>query len=375
MDCYFDNSATTQPTEAVASAVLEMLTKNFGNPSSLHSVGDAASAKLDESRSVIAKSLSCDQGEIYFTSGGTESNNIAIMGTALALKRRGNRVVTSCVEHPSVLKCFERLEEEGFEVIKLPVDECGVVKEEDLKSSITKDTILVSLMLVNNEVGSVQPIKAAASAIKAANAPAYLHVDAVQAFGKLALKPSSLGVDLLSISSHKVHGPKGVGALFVKKGTRLGTYTLGGGQESGIRSGTQNMPGIVGFATAVKELGNIAESREKVERLRTLLLEELKPLENLVINSKGDFPYILNISLLGVPSEVLRNYLSEKGVFVSTGSACSKGHRSYVLLSMGLDVGTIDSAIRISFSRFNTEEETKYLAQCLLEANEKLRKV
>jgi len=375
LECYFDNSATTKPTKAVVDAMVEVLTSDFGNPSSLHALGDAASAKLEASRAELSKCLGCQPEEVYLTSGGTESNNISIMGAAHALRRRGNRIVTTCIEHPSVLMCMDRLEEEGFEVIRLPVLENGLISEEDLNKSIDDKTILVSIMYVNNEVGSIQPIKAAKAAIKRAGAPALLHVDAVQAFGKLPCKVNSLGVDLMSVSSHKIHGPKGQGALYVKKGVRLVQYVLGGGQENGVRSGTHGMPGIVGMGTAVSEIGDIEENSKKVAELKSTLLKELETEENLVINSKGDFPYILNISLLGVPAEVLRNFLSECGAYVSTGSACSKGHRSYVLTSMGLDPKVIDSAIRISFSRFNTEEEVLYLASCLKRANKSLRKV
>ncbi|MBR5015219.1 MAG: cysteine desulfurase [Clostridia bacterium] len=374
MECYFDNSATTKPTQAVVDAVVCALTENYGNPSSLHRVGDAASAKLEESRATVAKALGCMPEEVYFTSGGTESNNIAVMGTVNALRRRGNRIVTSCVEHPSVLECMKRLEEEGFEVIYLPVDKDCRVSKESLFESIHDRTILVSLMLVNNEVGSVQPVRDAADAIKRAGAPALLHTDAVQAFGKLPFKASEIRADLITVSSHKIHGPKGAGALYVKKGTRLVPYVLGGGQENGLRSGTHGMPGIMGLAAAVSDLGDIAENGARVDALKSCLLNCLADQENLVVNSPEGFPYILNISLLGIPSEVLRNFLSESGVYVSTGSACSKGHRSYVLTAMGLDNKTIDSAIRVSFSRFNTKEETEYLAECLIKANKMLRK-
>lgn len=374
MDCYFDNSATTKPIPEAVEAMTAALTTEYGNPSSLHRAGDAAGALLEDARATVAKELGCLTEEIYFTSGGTESNNIAIMGAAQALRRRGNRVVTTCVEHPSVLECFKRLEEEGLEVIRLPVGKDGCVSEEDIKQSINEKTILVSIMLVNNETGSIQPVKAAAAAIKSAGAPALLHTDAVQAFGKLPVKPSALGADLVSVSAHKIHGPKGQGALYVKKGTRLVPYILGGGQEGGIRSGTQGMPGIAGFAAAVSGIGDRDANAEYVSGLKAALLEQISGLDNLVVNSPEGFPYIFNISLEGIPAEVLRNFLSECGVYVSTGSACSKGHRSYVLTAMGLDVKTIDSAIRISFSRFNTPDEVKYLAECLVRANKSLRK-
>lgn len=375
MECYFDNSATTKPAPEAVDAMVTVLTENYGNPSSLHRVGDASAAALDSSRNSLARAFRCTPAEVYFTSGGTESNNLAIFGTAMALKRRGNRIVTTCVEHPSVEHPIDRLEEEGFDVVRLPVDEYGFVSEEDLKKAITKDTILVSMMAVNNEVGSIMPLKAVKNIIKRSGAPAYFHIDAVQAFGKMPIVPKELGADLVSVSSHKIHGPKGQGVLYKRKGLRLTPYILGGGQEDNVRSGTQGMPGIVGFAAAVDALGDMAENRAHVQMLRDSLLAQLSDLDRLQVNSaENALPYILNISLLGVPSEVLRNYLSEKGVYVSTGSACSKGHRSGVLQAMGLPPERIDSAVRISFSRYNTQEEVDYAAQCIREAVNTLRK-
>lgn len=375
MECYFDNSATTKPTDAVVKDMVKMLTVNYGNPSSLHHAGDMASFSLEHAREAVAKSFGCEKDEVIFTSGGTESNNIAIMGAAHALKKRGNRIVTTSIEHPSVLKCMDQLESEGFEIIKLPVDERGFISENALFEAINENTILVSMMYVNNEIGTIQPIKIVKTAIMRSGAPALIHCDAVQAYGKLDCNVRDLGVDLMSVSSHKIHGPKGQGALYVKKGTRLAPYVFGGGQENEIRSGTQNMPGIVGFATAVSEIEDIDETYEQVAELKKYLCEKLKDVENITYNANSVFPYILNMSLVGVPAEVLRNYLSSKGIYVSTGSACSKGHRSYVLLGMGVDPKVIDSAIRISFSRFNTKAEVKYLAETIIEANNKLRKV
>ena len=375
MECYFDNSATTKPVEAAVSAVALAMTENYGNPSSLHIKGDQAKKLLDESRRIIANSLSCSPNEIFFTSGGTESNNIAIMGTALALKRRGNRIVTTSIEHPSVSETMNRLGEQGFEIVRLPVDKYGVVREQDIFSAVTKDTILVSMMLVNNEVGSIQPISAVRRAVKRAGSPAQIHCDAVQAYGKIAIRPMDLGVDLISVSSHKVHGPKGQGALYVKKGTRLTPYILGGGQEENVRSGTHAMPAIAGFAAAVNEFNSLSADYEYVQSLKDYLLNRLSCLPNLRVNSPVEaLPHILSISLVGIPSEVLRNYLSSEGICVSTGSACSKGHRSKVLTSMDLPIPVIDSAIRISFSRFNTKMETEYLADKIIEADGLLRK-
>ena len=376
MECYFDNSATTKPVKEAVDAMICALTDNYGNPSSLHIKGDEAKALLDDSRQKVANVLSCPSSEVYFTSGGTESNNIAIFGTAAALKKRGNRIVTTSVEHPSVSEAMNRLEEQGFEVVRLPVDKYGFINEADIFSAIDRKTILVSLMLVNNEVGSIQPIGAAAKAVRRVGSPAQIHCDAVQGFGKIPVKPRELGVDLISLSSHKVHGPKGAGALYVRKGTRLTPYIVGGGQEENVRSGTHGMPGIAGFAAATAAIGNMDEHYDHVRGLKNYLLNSIASLDNVHVNSPlNALPYILNISFVGVPSEVLRNFLSERGVFVSTGSACSKGHRSKVLTNMGLDSRFIDSAIRISFSRFNTREEVEVLAENLAEASKKLRRI
>lgn len=376
MECYFDNSATTKPTQKVVDSMVNALTDNYGNPSSLHILGDAAKQTLDESRRIISNSLSCKPGEIYFTSGGTESNNLAIFGTAMALKRRGNRIVTTAIEHPSVSEPMNRLQEQGFEVVRLHVNKYGVVEDSDIFEAVTGDTILVSMMMVNNEVGSIQPLATAAKAIRRAGAPAQLHCDGVQAYGKLPINLKSSGIDLFSASAHKIHGPKGQGILYVKSGSKLTPYILGGGQEDNVRSGTHGMPGIAGYASAVSDIGNINENAEHVRSLKNLLLSKLTVLDNVHVNSPLDsIPYILNLSLVGIPSEVLRNYLSSEGICVSTGSACSKGHRSKVLTSMELPVEVIDSAIRISFSRYNTKEEVEFLADKLIFAAKNLRKV
>ncbi|MBQ8062744.1 MAG: cysteine desulfurase [Clostridia bacterium] len=378
MECYFDNSATTSPLPEAVDAVTKALTENWGNPSSLHKVGDAANELLEASRRTLAGAFSCKPAEVYFTAGGTESNNIAVFGTVEALKRRGNRIITTAVEHPSVEEPMKRLEAEGFDVVRLPVDGAGRVSEEAIFGAVNDKTILVSLMLVNNEVGSIMPVEAAAKALKRAKAPGYVHVDAVQGFGKVPVGPKALGADLISVSSHKVHGPKGVGALYVKKGTRLVSPVLGGGQEEGIRSGTQGMPAIAGFAAAV-EKGildrDLSQSIAHVTALRDTVKEAALSVDFGAINSGDDaLPYILNLSLEGIPSEVLRNYLSDRGVYVSTGSACSKGHRSTVLTQMGLEARRIDSAVRFSFSHTNTLEEAAYAAAALKEAAGTLRR-
>ena len=286
--------------------------------------------------------------------------------------------MTTAVEHPSVKGCMKQLQEEGFDVVWLPVDETGCVSEEAIYEAVNEKTILVSLMLVNNEVGSIMPVKAAAKALKRAGAPGYVHVDAVQGFGKVPVGPKALGADLISVSAHKVHGPKGVGALYVKKGIRLVSPVKGGGQEDKVRPGTQGTPAIAGFAAAVDTgilHGDLKAYIAHVTELRDIIKDAVLSTDIGAINSGDDaLPYILNLSLEGIPSEVLRNYLSEQGVYVSTGSACSKGHRSTVLTQMDLEPRRIDSAVRFSFSHTNTVEEARYAAEALIRAANTLRR-
>ena len=374
MECYFDNSATTKPCQEAVDAAVDALTNRWGNPSSLHKPGDDANRFLTECRKTVAATLRAQPEEIVFTGCGTDSNNLAIFGSALALRRRGKRIVTTDIEHPSVEEPMKRLEEFGFEVVRLPVDSAGTVSKADLTDAVTPKTILVSMMMVNNEVGSIQPVKAAAAAVRRAGAPALIHTDCVQAYGKMPLNPKQLGVDLLSASGHKIHGPKGVGFLYVRKGVRLKPYLLGGGQERGLRSGTEAMPNIAGFAAAAAAVGDLSANRAHVQALRDSLVEQVQGVGVVVNSAKEALPYVLNLSVPGIPSEVLRNFLSERGIYVSTGSACSKGHRSRVLQEMGLSPERIDSAVRISFSRYNTQEEVDYTAAAIREAIATLRK-
>lgn len=374
MECYFDNSATTKPCQEAVDAAVDALTNRWGNPSSLHKPGDDANRLLTECRKTVATTLRAQPEEIVFTGCGTDSNNLAIFGSALALRRRGKRIVTTDIEHPSVEEPMKRLEEFGFEVVRLPVDSAGTVSKADLTDAVTPKTILVSMMMVNNEVGSIQPVKAAAAAVRRAGAPALIHTDCVQAYGKMPLNPKQLGVDLLSASGHKIHGPKGVGFLYVRKGVRLKPYLLGGGQERGLRSGTEAMPNIAGFAAAAAAVGDLSANRAHVQALRDSLVEQVQGGGVVVNSAKEALPYVLNLSVPGIPSEVLRNFLSERGIYVSTGSACSKGHRSRVLQEMGLSPERIDSAVRISFSRYNTQEEVDYTAAAIREAIATLRK-
>lgn len=376
MECYLDNSATTMLCDSAKREVEIMLNEKYGNPSSLHKKGDEAKQALDKARYRVANTLFCDPEEVYFTSGGTESNNIAIFGAVEALKRRGNRIVTTNVEHPSVLQPIKQLENQGFEVVRLPVDREGKINENDLFKAVNQNTILVSIMLVNNEVGSVQPVKAAKLAVRRAGAPALIHSDCVQAFGKIDVCPSDLGVDLLTVSAHKIHGPKGAGALYIRKGVRIVSPIYGGGQEEGIRSGTHPMPTIAGLGGAVLEIPNLDVLNSRTRKMRDEFIYKIKQIPGVVVNSPKDaVPFIINISVLGIPSEVMRNQLSANRIYVSSGSACSKGNRSKILVNMGLENERIDSALRISLSRYTTKEELDLLVFHIYEARKSIRSV
>lgn len=376
MECYFDNSATTKVCDLAVGEIYPLLTENYGNPASLHKKGDEAKAALDLARVNVAKALSCNPDEVYFTSGGTESNNIAIFGAVEALKRRGNKIITTAIEHPSVSNAMARLERQGFEVVRLPVDKFGKINEMDLYREVNRKTILISIMLVNNEVGSIQPINSARRAVNRAGSPALIHCDAVQAFGKISVTPYDLGVDMISVSAHKVHGPKGVGALYVRKGVRIVSPVYGGDQEDGIRSGTSPMPAIVGFGAAVTEFKQQDVTMARIKAFRDNFIKRILVLPEVHINSSSEsLPYIINLSVEGIPSEVMRNELSLRGVYVSSGSACSKGHRSIVLKSMKLPNSRIDSALRISLSRYTTQEEMDYLVESIFGARNKFLKL
>ena len=354
--------------------MLPVLTDNFGNPSALHAKGVRARTALETARARIADVLSCAPEEVYFSHSGTLANNTAIFGAAEAKKRQGNRIVTTAVEHPSVAACMARLEERGFEVIRLKPSHNGAFAPEDLLGAVNKNTVLVSCMLVNNETGAVNPVELLQKAVKRAGAPALIHVDAIQAFGKMPVKPAKLGVDLLTVSGHKIHGPKGVGALYVRKGVSLRPYVLGGGQENGLFSGTEPLPAIVGFGAAAAALPDPRQTLEKMTSLRRYTLQQLKTVPGVAINSPADgLPYIINLSVAGVPSQVFINYLSERGIYVSAGSACKKGRRSEVLSVMGLPPARIDSAARVSMSRYTTYEEMDGFVNALHNAAREIR--
>lgn len=373
---YLDNSSTTAVCPQAAAAVADAMTVTFGNPSSLHALGFAAERAREQARGQVAAALSAKPEEITFTSGGTESNNLAVFGTAYSRRKRGVRIVTTALEHPSVLGPMKQLEQQGFEVVYLQPDSTGHIAPEQFFKAVDSHTILVSLMAVNNEVGSILPIDDARAAIDRANAPALLHVDAVQAFGKLNLRPGRRGVDLMTVSSHKIHGPKGVGALFVRKGTHIVPRTFGGGQERDLRPGTEPMPAICGFGAACAALPNVDETRRQVEKLNAFLRGELAKLPEVAINSPADaLPYVLNLSAVGVKAQTMLNFLSERGVYISSGSACAKGAKSHVLTALGLPPERIDSALRVSFSRFNTQEDCAVFAAALAEGLRVLQKV
>lgn len=371
MEVYFDNSATTMVTESVKDIVVRTMTEDFGNPSSMHMVGVNAEKYIKEAKENIAHILKVDTKEIYFTSGGTESNNMAILGAAQANKRRGNKIITTSVEHPSVLSPMKYLEEQGFDVVYLPVDHYGVASVNALKKEMTEDTILVSIMYINNEVGAIQPVSEIGQYIKKINPQVVYHVDAIQAFGKMEIRPKKDNIDLLTVSGHKIHGPKGSGFVYIKKNTKINPIILGGGQQMGVRSGTENVPGIAGIGQASKDCyDNLEENVKKMITLKDYLIDKLEMLEDVTVNSMRETdgaPHIVSASFKGVRSEVLLHALEDKGIFISAGSACSsnKPAVSSTLKAMGIDKELLESTVRFSFSKFNTIEEIDYAVEQL----------
>ena len=363
---YLDNSATTRVLPEAARKAAEVMVEEYGNPSSLHTRGFRARQELEASRETVAARLGAKPEELYFTSGGTEGNNLALFGAALAKKRQGNRIVTTLAEHDSVLGTVGELEKQGFEVVRLRPDSEGHLSEEQLFDAVNEKTILVSMMLVNNETGAVFPVSAAARAIRRKKAPALLHTDAVQAFGKLEFSPAKLWADLCTVSAHKVHGPKGVGALYVSKSARILPHTFGGGQEKGLRPGTESVPLICAFGEAVRLLPKASEAGPEMERLNGLLRGKLRELPEVTVNSPEDgLPYILNFSAGRVRAETMLHFLAEQNIFVSSGSACGRAKPSHVLEAMGLPKERISSALRVSFSRFSEEDDVLALAEAL----------
>ncbi|WP_022768038.1 cysteine desulfurase family protein [Butyrivibrio sp. NC2007] len=381
MRAYLDNSATTRAYDEVAQLVARIMTEEYGNASSVHHMGVVSSNRLFSARETIADTLKVDPAEIVFTSGGTESDNTAIIGAARANAWRGKHIITTSIEHPAVLESCQELVKEGFEVTYLPVDETGVVRLEDLKDAIREDTILVSMMFVNNEIGAVEPIAEAGKLIKSINEQIVFHVDAVQAYGKFRIRPKSMNIDLLAVSAHKIHGPKGVGFLYIKKGTKIVPICYGGGQQKGMRSGTENVPGIAGMALAAQMCYDDFDTKiSALYELKKYLMESLtERISDIRLNGpeceKGA-PHIVSVSIKGLAAETILNMLSSKEIYVSAGSACTSNnpHVSDTLKAIGLDKSLLESTIRISMSTQTTKEEIDYLLDVLSSQVETMRK-
>ncbi len=382
MNCYLDNSATTRCFDSVAALMARIMCEDYGNPSSLHQKGVEAETHIRNAKEGIAKSLKVAPKEIFFTSGGTESDNLALRGAAYANCRRGKHLITTAIEHPAVLKTMQYLQEQGFEVTYLPVDAYGRLRPEDLEQALRPDTILVSVMHVNNEIGSVQPLALIGERLRRYNPGILFHVDAVQGYGKFRIYPKRIGIDMLSVSAHKIHGPKGVGFLYVDERVKIRPIMFGGGQQRGLRSGTENVPGIAGMAKAVEEIyQNLDGDVERLYALRQRFVEGLARMEGVFVNGlpgRESAPHVVSVSFEWVRSEVLLHALEEKGIFVSAGSACASHHPdtagSATLRAIGLRKDLLSSTIRFSFSVFTTEEEIEYTLQTLYELVPVLRR-
>lgn len=371
MEAYFDNSATTRCYPEVAEIVVKTMTEDFGNPSAMHLKGVEAEKYVREAAQILAKILKVNEKEIIFTSGGTESNNLALFGGADANKRSGNHIITTSVEHAAVGQPAERLEQMGYEVTIVPVDHRGVVQLEALEKALRPDTILVSTMYVNNEVGAVMPVEEIAKLVHEKSPKALYHVDAIQAFGKYRIYPKKAGIDMLSVSSHKIHGPKGVGFLYINEKARIQPQILGGGQQAGMRSGTDNVPGIAGLGVAAKMVYTDFDKKiEHMYQLKERLAEGFLKLPDVRLNGmeiREGAPQILSASFLGVRSEVLLHTLEEKDIYVSAGSACSSHKRKAAgtLSAMGMEAAQRESTLRFSFSEENTFEEVDYALEVI----------
>lgn len=376
MECYLDNSATTAVTPEVAALAARIMTEQYGNPSSLHRRGFWAERALTEARGQVAAVLRCRPEEIIFTSGGTESNNLALLGAARAARRRGNRIVTTAVEHHSVLAVCRQLESEGFEVAYVSPDAGGVITPESFAAACDEKTVLASCMMVNSETGALHDIPAIAAACRRKNPGILFHADCVQAFGRLEIAPARWGVQLVSVSGHKIHAPKGVGALYVAKGVRLLPPLYGSGQERGLRPGTENLPGICAMGLAAERMNaRRAENAAHFTALRQKLITNLSQSPAVCINSpEAAAPYIINLSVEGIRSEIMIHYLEQFEIYVSSGSACAKGERSHVLTAMGLPEDRIDSALRVSMTDTTAEGEIDEFCRRLLQGAATLAK-
>ena len=373
MESYLDNSATTKAFEDVAQLVAKTMIENFGNPSSMHHTGKDAEDLVKDAKKKIAKTLRCEEKEIILTSGGTESDNMALIGTALSRQKEvGKHLITTKIEHPAILETMKHLEKEGFEVTYLSVDNQGRIDLNELEKAIRPDTALVSIMFVNNEIGALEPIAEAGELIKKVNPKTYFHVDAVQGYGKFSIIPKNMGIDMLSVSGHKIHGPKGIGFLYVKNSVRIVPINYGGGQQKGMRSGTENVPGIVGLGRAAEEIyANLDEHVAKLRELKAYFINEVtSKLPDITINGRIDeisAPHIISLSVKGVRAEVLLHALEDREVYVSAGSACASNHPhvSDTLKAIGLDSDLLDSTIRVSLSVFTTKEEIDHAIEAM----------
>ena len=381
MEAYLDNSATTRCLESVKDIVVKAMMEDFGNPSSRHMKGVEAERYLREARETIASTMKVSEKEIYFTSGGTESNNWALIGAALANQRAGKHIITSAIEHAAIIQPLMFLEEQGFEVTYLPVDRKGHISLEDLKNALREDTILVSIMFVNNEMGAVEPIEEIGKIVKEYRRDILFHVDAIQAYGKYRIYPKRLGVDMLSVSGHKIHGPKGIGFLYVKEKTKLHPLILGGGQQKGMRSGTDNVPGIAGLGMAAKEAYTDFDKKlAHIYEIKDRMMKGLAGLEDVQLNNEAGeegAPHIVSASFRGIRSEVLLHALEDKEIYVSSGSACSSNKKlpvSTVLKEINLEHELLETTLRFSFCEQTTAEEIDYCLDVLKELLPVLRK-
>lgn len=379
-EIYLDNSATTRAYDCVGDLVRKVMCEDYGNPSSMHTKGVEAEAYIKEAKDILAKLLKVQEKEIFFTSGGTESDNLALIGAARANRRSGNHLITSAIEHPAVINTMRFLEEEGFRVTYLPVDRYGRIRLDALKEALCEDTILVSVMYVNNEVGSVQPIQEAASIVKAYDQKILFHIDAVQGFGKYRIYPKRLKADMCSISGHKIHGPKGIGALYIDEKVKIQPIVFGGEQQKNVRSGTENVPGIAGLGLAAKTIyENLDEKVARMRMLKERFIDGVSQMEETVIHGLCDessAPHIVSVGIAGIRSEVLLHALEDRGIYVSSGSACASNHPqvSGVLKGIGAGQEFLDATLRFSLSEFTTEEEIDEALKALYELVPMLRR-
>lgn len=380
MECYFDNSATTRCFDNVITLMDKVMREDYGNPSSMHTKGVDAERYVRYAKEQIAKSLKVNEKEILFTSGGTESDNLALIGTALANYRSGRHLITTAIEHPAILQTMKYLESQGFEVTYLPVDENGRIRLSDLERAMTSGTILVSIMHTNNEIGSLMPIAEAGALIKRMNPKTLFHVDAVQGYGKFHIYPKRMGIDLLSVSGHKIHGPKGIGFLYVNERIKMKPILYGGGQQGGMRSGTENVPGIAGMGKAVEEIyRNLDADMDSLYQLKDYFVSGISKLPDVRINGltgRESAPHVVSVSVRGIRAEVLLHELENHGIYISAGSACAsnKPTVSATLKAIGVEKELLESTIRFSFSVFTTKEELDHCLQVLEEALPRLRR-